>query len=172
MVAEYTVQDDFLPLDLFHSIKSVFLGSGFPWYISDNIIGNREEDPLYGYQFTHMLYADKTPQSNFYQVILPMIEVLNPSALVKIKANLTPVRSMHYEPGMHKDVGNFGGYTSVYYINSNNGYTKFNDGTTVNSVENRLVTFKSSQIHTAGACTDQRYRCVLNLNYYKWSDDK
>lgn len=165
---EYTVQDNFLPSDVFNTIKSVFLGGGFPWYISDSIIGKRVEDPLFGYQFTHLLYAEKTPQSNFYQIIMPMIEVLNPSALVKIKANLTPVRPIRYEPGMHKDIDNFDGYTSVFYINSNNGYTKFKDGSVIESVENRLVTFRSTTVHTAGACTDQRYRCVLNLNYYKW----
>jgi hypothetical protein len=174
MGAEYTVQDNFLPIEVFNSIKFVFMGANFPWYISDSIVGKRKtaEDPLFGYQFIHLLYSDKIPQSHFYPTISPILEALNPSALVRIKVNLTPVRPVHYEAGMHTDIDNFDGYTSIYYINNNNGYTKFSDGAIVESVENRFVTFRSTQPHTAASCTDQRYRCVMNLNYFKWSNSK
>ena len=37
--------------------------------------------------------------------------------------------------------------TSILYINTNDGYTKFEDGTIVESVENRLVTFDSRMKH-------------------------
>ena len=41
-----------------------------------------------------------------------------------------------------------GSLTSILYMNTNNGYTKFETGETVQSVENRLVTFSNHVQHT------------------------
>ena len=55
--------------------------------------------------------------------------------------------------------------TAVYYINSNNGYTKLIDQTIVLSEENKLLTFDSNIRHTGATCTDENVRIVLNINY-------
>ena len=57
--------------------------------------------------------------------------------------------------------------TAIYYINSNDGFTEFENGDTIESVENRLVTFPSRLHHTGTTCTNQKRRVVLNLNYYE-----
>ena len=57
--------------------------------------------------------------------------------------------------------------TSIFYVNTNNGYTKFEDGTKVESVANRMVTFPSNMKHTGTSCTDERIRVVINFNYFK-----
>ena len=56
--------------------------------------------------------------------------------------------------------------TAIYYVNTNNGYTEFEDGSRVESIENRLVTFPSYMKHTGTTCTDQKRRIVINFNYY------
>ena len=56
--------------------------------------------------------------------------------------------------------------TSIFYVNTNNGYTKFEDGTKVESVANRMITFPSNMKHTGTSCTDEKKRIVINFNYY------
>ena len=60
--------------------------------------------------------------------------------------------------------------TAVFYVNTNNGYTIFESGEKVSSVENRMVIFDSNILHTGTTCTDERVRCVLNFNYYEWKN--
>jgi len=52
------------------------------------------------------------------------------------------------------------------YVNTNNGYTKFEDGTKVESVANRLVTFPANMKHKGTSCTDEKIRVVINFNYF------
>ena len=56
--------------------------------------------------------------------------------------------------------------TAILYINTNNGYTEFEDGTQVKSVENRVVIFNSNMLHTGRNCTDENVRVLINLNYF------
>jgi hypothetical protein len=50
-------------------------------------------------------------------------------------------------------------------MNTCNGYTLFEDGTKVESVANRIVTFPNSMKHTGTTTTDSEYRMVINFNY-------
>jgi hypothetical protein len=88
---------------------------------------------------------------------------------MKAKANVNFVTSEIIEHGLHIDIEphSLGEAmtTAIYYVNSNDGYTLFEDGTKVESVANRLVKFPCNTKHTGTSCTDQRYRMVINLNY-------
>ena len=55
--------------------------------------------------------------------------------------------------------------TSVYYINTNNGYAEFENGEKVESVENRIVKFQSNLKHRGTTCTNEQTRVVINFNY-------
>ena len=57
--------------------------------------------------------------------------------------------------------------TSIFYVNTNNGYTKFEDGTKVESVANRMVTFPTNMKHTGTSCTDEKMRIVINFTYFE-----
>ena len=50
-------------------------------------------------------------------------------------------------------------------MNTNDGYTKFEDGTKVESVANRMVTFPNSMKHTGTTTSNSEYRLVINFNY-------
>ena len=41
------------------------------------------------------------------------------------------------------------------------------DGTKVESIANRMVTFPSNMKHKGTSCTDERTRVVINFNYFK-----
>ena len=43
--------------------------------------------------------------------------------------------------------------------------TKFEDGTKVESVANRFVTFPANIKHTGSTCRDEKTRDVINFNY-------
>ena len=54
----------------------------------------------------------------------------------------------------------------IFYLNTNNGYTKFEDGTVVKSIANRLLTFPTLCKHTSSSCTDVEARVNINFNYF------
>ena len=57
-------------------------------------------------------------------------------------------------------------YTSILYLNTNNGYTKFKKGVIVNSLRNRLIKFPNEKEHTGSTNNcEEPYRLVLNINY-------
>ena len=53
-------------------------------------------------------------------------------------------------------------------INYLNTYaTKYEDGSKIESVANRLLSFPSNMKHTGTSCTDEKIRIVINFNYLK-----
>ena len=68
---------------------------------------------------------------------------------------------------MHTDTDLKSHKTSVFYLNTNNGGTIFQNGKKVISKANRLVEFDSHQSHAGVDCTDQKVRVVINFNYTK-----
>ena len=84
---------------------------------------------------------------------------------MRVKANLNP-RAENIDLGkFHRDV-KYDCHTAIYYVNTNNGYTEFENGDRVESVENRMVIFKSDTMHTGKSCTDENVRVLINFNYF------
>ena len=80
---------------------------------------------------------------------------------------MTPKKDTNYKYPMHTDTDLKGHKTSVYYVNTNNGGTIFQNGKKAKSKANRLVEFDCHQNHAAVDCTDQKVRVVINFNYTK-----
>ena len=59
-------------------------------------------------------------------------------------------------------------YPDVTLVDDSKGAFK-EDGTKVESIGNRLVTFDSHIKHSGTSCTDQKYRLVLNMNYFPFN---
>ena len=57
--------------------------------------------------------------------------------------------------------------TSIFYVNTTNGPTILEDGTEIECRANRLVSYPHNTYHAGVLCTDQPYRIVINLNYFK-----
>jgi hypothetical protein len=166
--------DNFLDEQNFLALKNVLLGSNFSWYLNSIKVKNKTTiNAKFNYQFVHAFYTDHAPKSQYIELINPIISALNPSALLRIKANLTPSTDKIIEYDYHRDFETphrFDGMTAVFYVNTNNGYTIFENGEKVSSVENRMVIFDSNILHTGTTCTDEKVRCVLNFNYYEWKN--
>lgn len=162
---DYQIFDKFLPDDTFYFIKnSMTVDGNFPWYFNNFVVDSNEDNG--SFQFTHLFYFFDERKSELSFIIEPLIRKINPKKLLRVKANLTTKTPNIIETGYHLDFED-DCYTSVFYVNTNNGYTKIKGGELINSVENRLVVFKSNLLHTGSTCTDENIRVVINLNFTK-----
>lgn len=162
--------DNYLPDNYFYHLQGILLqrDPNFSWHFNDNVVDGNDKD----FQFVHMFYDQYVPQSPYFKDLSMLLQILNPVSLIRIKANLLPRCQEHIEHGMHVDVSNSNCSdlrTAILYVNTNNGYTLFEDGTRVNSVANRMVFFPTQMHHTGTTCTDEKIRVVINFNYLQYS---
>ena len=106
-------------------------------------------------------------------ILADVYSKLNIAVLIKAKANFNIVTDEIIEHGLHIDVEQIAGIctTAILYLNTNNGYTIFEDGTKVESLANRLVKFPTGTKHSGTSCTDIRNRMVINFNYIEMKEE-
>ena len=164
------IEDNFLEQKDFNELQNFMMGQNFTWHYW-NIIDTDED--VDDFQFVHSFYFNHVPTSPFLEILTPIINKINSLTLGKIKANLLTRTPNIVENEFHVDGD---GYpeeklkqltTSIFYVNTNNGYTKFEDETKVESIANRMVTFPTNMKHKGTSCTDERTRIVINFNYFK-----
>ena len=158
--------DNFIDQQSFQNLKNIMLGDNFCWNYNQAIDYADDKDK---FQFTHSFYKDSGPSSFFYDTITPVLRRIKYKELFRIKANLL-TRTSKIEPNtFHTDIqGNWGVIpyiTSIFYLNTNDGYTEFEDGTKIESIENRWVSFPEDTKHRGTSCTNERVRVVINFNY-------
>ena len=160
---EYEVIDDFVHNYTNEPIIKVLSGNTFPWYLSSKVF--EKEDEHWNSQHFHMLYSNKThKRSNFYSLVQPIINKLDPAIILRVKVNCTPWTKDIIEFPFHTDT-DFKSKTCVYYVNDNNGYTHFEDGSKVYSKARRLIRFDSNIKHSGSTHSDAKHRFVININY-------
>jgi hypothetical protein len=162
----YEIKDNFLDDVSFTQIQSVFIDNpNFPWFYSNGISELDTSSDVYKFQFTHSLFKENQGiASDFFQYIKPLINQINPKVLIRVKANLGTPTPINLEGGYHTDI-DLVCKTAVFYLNENDGYTLFEDGTKVETKKNRFVSFDSHNKHTGVSQTNSRVRCVININY-------
>ena len=171
-VSPVKVEDNFLPEEQFRPLQEWFVNSrsdinNCPWMYCPYVIGPEGDHPD-DFQFIHLFwFPNRGVVSEHINVIAPLMGRIDPNIWVRVKANLRLKTDKVRVGGMHTDVGDFGHTTSIFYINTNDGYTSFENGETYKSVENRLITFPSHLRHAGSTPSDSKARCVLNLNYFK-----
>ncbi len=147
-------------------------GEKFYWSLANDVVSKRPEwgatcEEIYNWQLIHNFYESPATISEAINTINPIMNIINPRILIRIKANLTPRADKVVEHGFHRDVEPpiVGAITSILYLNTNNGYTMFENKKKVESVGNRLVTFPNYIKHTGVSQTNTKIRVTLNLNY-------
>jgi hypothetical protein len=170
------IEDNFLKQEEFDKIQKLMIEpSGFPWFYSDRIVF---DDDIDKFQFVHAFYAHHMPMSPHANELDFMINTIHPFSIVKVRAKLLTRTPEIVETSFHVDVDLpeeklRQWTTSIFYVNTNDGYTEFQDGriemenTKVKSVANRMVTFPSNLRHRGTSCTNERKRVVINFNYFK-----
>ena len=152
------IVDNFLPEEIFRPIQKKIMSNDFPWYFGDGVVYKKDGQ----YQFYHyFIYEEYRP---FYYLIEPCVKALGVKNITRIKANLNPKTVFHRGGGYHIDDPRMP-LTCIFYINTNNGWTKFKGGCKVKCVENRMVIFDSNIKHCGFTCTNKQRKVVLNFNY-------
>ena len=162
---DYKIIDNALPQEKFDKIKNNILNPQFPWNLATVITNYEEILPVYAsFYFTHVFWDGFKiePQS---QIFAPLFNLMDCQALKRIKANCYPstpekiIHDNHYDyPFPHKG--------AIFYLNTNNGLTILEDKIEVESIENRLLLFDPSKMHTSTTCTDTKCRINVNFNYF------
>ena len=159
--------DNFLSPSDFKLTQHFFCNpnSDITWTFGDGIA--EKHKGLDQYQFVHTFFNLSTPfDSNYSNFLQPILNKLNAKYIFRIKANLRPRTSQGVLSPYHTDM-DLNQQTAIFYLNTNNGYTKFQDNSypDVPSVANRLLTFYGGLKHCGCSATDSNYRIVLNINY-------
>lgn len=162
---EVNIIDNFLDKKTFNVLKNALEAEDFPWFYNNEKSYVGVKDSPYNFQFTHMFYKNNFYYSNYLNLIVPLVEIINPKSLIRVKANLTTRTEEKYEYGYHLDT-DFNCTTAILYINTNNGGTLFENENYIESKENRFVFFNSELEHTGVSCTDEKRRIVININYF------
>ena len=177
------IEDNFLDQKEFDNLQKRLMGDDFAWFYTDGIdYGIEDSNGVWSFpeegdknkfQFIHMFYTKATPCSPHYKELLPIFERIQLVSLWCIKANLLTKTPNIVENTFHVDNGDLKGKklkqwtTAIFYVNTNNGYTKFEDGTKVESVANRMLSFPANMKHCGSSCTNEKRRIVINLNYFE-----
>jgi hypothetical protein len=169
------IEDNFLAQDDFDELQAMMTDCIIHWQYNDEVDYPGQKGK---FQFTHDFYTASGP-SPYFETIEPILQKIFPMSLWRIKTNLLTRTPDIIENEFHVDCLDLSEEklkqwtTSIFYINTNNGYTEFQDGrismenTIVKSVANRMVTFPSNLRHRGTSCTDENTRIVINFNYFK-----
>ncbi len=159
---EVEIIDNFLDKDSFENLKKYIINDYFPWYFNNYKIKEGDKH----FQFTHTCYKDHNIRSHeFYNKLINVYNKLNCKSIIRVKANLTTRENKIFTYDFHNDMP-FECKTSIFYINSNNGKTIFENGDKIESIENRMITFPSQLLHSGTSHTDEKVRIVINFNYF------
>jgi len=178
------VIDNFLDKAIFDEMQEIVMGKDFPWYHYDQPVDNYfqwdydktpqeievEAKRVEGCFFmVNSLYDNQRPISGKNEasvsVLKPITSKLKVKELIRAKFNSYPNQHKLIEHTWHRDTD----YTHkgcLLALNTCNGYTKFKDGTKVESVENRALFFDPSIEHTSTNTTNAPRRVNLNINYF------
>lgn len=161
---KFEVVDNYLPWDVYAKLAGVFDTDidALPWFLAGRLNYNQDESS-HDIYFYHTTYFN-TVNSQWHDMLSPLLSTFRMRALLRSKLNCYPNSPSLIEHAMHEDYP-FSHQAAVFSINSCDGYTKFSDGTKVESVANRIVFFDGSLEHCSTNCTDQKVRLNVNFNY-------
>jgi len=165
----YVVYDNFLNAEEYGIIKQYLgAGGGFPWLLGPRINCNDEtnEDMYFASTIYHS-YEDgwsKIMDRKPFQLITSKIHI---ESLFRIKANLYfPSKKevvQHHAP--HRD-SDFKHQGALFFLTTCDAPTTMEDGTKIESIENRLLLFDPTSMHSSSSPTNAPYRVTINFNYF------
>ena len=164
----YQVVDDFLSHEEFKRIHDTIMSRTFAWQWNDVVVDDNDLELLQCSQFISLFYDYTTGKTrNGAEVLKPITDRLcKGRQILRIKANLQTYSPNPLPNAFHTDIqGDTDYYTSVFYLNTCNGATIFDNGEEIASVANRMLTFHGDLRHTGRTTSDSKRRVVINFNY-------
>ena len=172
---DINIIDNFLTDDELNNLKNDLSENDvFPLYYTSDVSGRKtgnyeKENYYWNYYFTHVFYNHDDVKSlyleKFYNVFIPKFKQIYPyKSLLRIKLNFYPHTETLKEHEKHVDE-TYSHYGALFSLNTCNGFTRFHDGTKVDSVENRIVFFDPSLEHNSTTTTNSSGRWNINFNF-------
>ena len=161
----YIVIKNFMSNDYSDYVENLLESTNFPWFFSKSVANENDKKHFY---FMHNFFYNNV-FSNFFQTIIdPFLQSFNFKEifLSRAKANLFLRSEKQIKYGLHTDI-NIDKHTFtnvIYYVNSNNGGTEFEDGTFIPSIKNNLLIFNNLINHRSVGQTNTKTRINFNLN--------
>ena len=112
-------------------------------------------------------YDDLIPETSIKKIVYNFKETIyyyfEPTYLLRMRACLYPKTEQIEEMPIHTDY-HFNHASFLLNLNTNNGYTRIGDEK-IPSIENTVVLFNGSSLHTGSTCSDKHFRLILNFNW-------
>ena len=133
-----------------------------------NNLSTNSED-YWSWYMINMVYSFDEPRNEIcgkiYEMFVPKFkELANFKTMIRIKINAYPYTNVVKEHKEHIDF-NYEHIGAVFSLNTCDGYTKFSDGTKVESVANRIVFFDASKYHQSTTTSNAKLRYNINFNF-------
>ena len=160
------IKNNFVQETNFKFMKQFLLSPEIDWHLNKVLYFDKKCDY---HQLINIIYDQHTiVNEQHFNMLRPLIQLLPIRSMLRIKCNLLFKTSEIIEHGMHTDYTPAypDSKTAIYYVNKNNGYTKLEDGTIINSEENKIAIINGDTKHTGTTCTDEEFRLVININYF------
>lgn len=190
----YKIIDNLLSPEELKEVQEIMINGSsmdrrLPWYFKGkNINADSAESPVKEYPTPDYIYSEMThvmryyddslmPDSPWCKIGLQIINKIEPTSVYRIKCNMGFINDEPLVSGWHYDSDDDNGpwkncYSAIYYVNTNNGKTILEDGTIINSIENRLAIFPNDTLHTGVSQTDEDVRVLINFGFYLNKDLK
>ena len=168
------VIDNFLPENDFQMLVNNTInrndGGQIPLRVVSNVENwEKETNDYWSWYMINMVYSFDEPRNEIcgkiYEMFVPKFkELANFKTMIRIKINAYPYTNVVKEHKEHKDA-EFSHTAALFSLNTCNGYTKFSDGTKVESVANRIVFFDASKYHQSTTTSNAKLRYNINFNF-------
>lgn len=159
------IHDNFLPQCAFDLIRDTLLSTDMDAWRLARILSTNGA-------YNAQMCMNPMDYNNLHGIMQPFLDKLDVLSWQRIKANLNFRTEEHKCGGFHVDIREGlripgYSYTGILYLNKNNGYTEFRDGTKVEPLENRYVEFAADTEHAGFTPTDTDFKAVINVNYVR-----
>ena len=166
--------DNFLDVSEFSTLINNTIGRSDGHQTEFRVVSNvenfgvREED-YWSWYLVNMIYYEDIPQNEIYpnicNLFIPRFQhIANFKTMIRIKMNAFPYTNVVKEHERHVDFS-YEHIGAVFSLNTCDGYTKFSDGTKVESVANRIVFFDASKYHQSTTTSNAKLRYNMNFNF-------
>ena len=170
MAKKVQIFNNFLDQEVFLEIKKFIMSPRCQWryvnYIAHKDGRDNDNDGYFVHSFKDchpQTFEDRYPESPHFPLIAKILDKIQYRNILRIRSSLYPRRDVQKPDPFHIDY-NFPHRVCIFYVNTNNGYTMFENGEKIPSVENQLATFDGSEKHCSVVQTDTPARYIVNIN--------
>ena len=170
MAKKVQIFNNFLDQEIFLEIKKFIMSPRCQWryvnYIAHKDGRDNDNDGYFVHSFKDchpQTFEDRYPESPHFPLIVKILDKIKYQNILRIRSSLYPRRDVQKPDPFHIDY-DFPHKVCIFYVNTNNGYTMFENGEKIPSVENQLATFDGNEKHCSVVQTDTSARYIVNIN--------